>query len=74
MNITKFRSRKNDFFSAMFTITIIDLNDNPPVWEEGTLDQLFSVRERSASGVVIGSVLATDIDGPQYNQVRYTIL
>lgn len=58
----------------MFTITIIDLNDNPPVWEEGTLDQLFSVRENSASGVVIGSVLATDIDGPQYNQVRYTIL
>lgn len=58
----------------MFTITIVDLNDNPPVWEEGTLEQVFSVREMSTSGVVIGSVLATDIDGPQYNQVRYTIL
>lgn len=50
------------------------MNDNPPVWTEGTLTQDFRVREVSASGVVIGSVLATDIDGPLYNQVRYTIL
>ncbi|GBP79469.1 hypothetical protein EVAR_48933_1 [Eumeta japonica] len=31
------------------------------------------VREMAATGVVIGSVLAVDIDGPLYNQVRYTI-
>ncbi|VVD00119.1 unnamed protein product [Leptidea sinapis] len=56
-----------------FAIIIVDLNDNPPVWAEGTLDQPFTVRENSPSGLVIGSVLATDIDGPLYNQVRYTI-
>ncbi|XP_075975778.1 cadherin-AgCad1-like [Anticarsia gemmatalis] len=62
-----------DYDESTFTITIIDMNDNPPVWAEGTLSQEFRVREVSASGVVIGSVLATDIDGPLYNQVRYTI-
>nr|QFP12818.1 cadherin-related midgut membrane protein [Lymantria xylina] len=62
-----------DYDESTFTITIVDMNDNPPVWVEGTLEQEFRVREMSSSGVVIGSVLATDIDGPLYNQVRYTI-
>ncbi|XP_045516186.1 cadherin-23-like isoform X1 [Pieris brassicae] len=58
---------------ALFVVVIIDLNDNAPVWDENTLSQHFTVRERSSSDVVIGSVLATDIDGPLYNQVRYTL-
>ncbi|XP_048489545.1 cadherin-87A-like [Plutella xylostella] len=57
----------------MFTIIIIDMNDNPPVWSAGTLDASFRVREVASTGVVIGSVLATDIDGPLYNQIRYSI-
>nr|AAV80768.1 cadherin-like Cry1Ac receptor [Heliothis virescens] len=63
----------DDYDISTFTIIIIDMNDNPPLWVEGTLTQEFRVREVAASGVVIGSVLATDIDGPLYNQVRYTI-
>ncbi|XP_072929388.1 cadherin-AgCad1-like [Epargyreus clarus] len=63
----------DDYDELTFTIIIIDMNDNPPVWAEGSLQQAFRVRENSASGIVIGSVLATDIDGPLYNQVRYTI-
>ncbi|XP_059054596.1 cadherin-23-like [Achroia grisella] len=58
---------------STFSIIIIDMNDNPPLWVNGTLDQVFRVTEMAASGTVIGSVLATDIDGPLYNQVRYTI-
>lgn len=58
---------------ATFAITIIDMNDNWPIWGEGQLEQQFRVREMSLSGVVIGSLHATDIDGPLYNQVRYTI-
>lgn len=67
---------RNELFSpiATLTVTIIDLNDNPPVWDEGTLEQNFAVREMANQGVVIGSIQATDIDGPLYNQVRYTIL
>ncbi|CAG9135951.1 unnamed protein product [Plutella xylostella] len=57
----------------MFTIIIIDMNDNPPVWSAGALDASFRVREVASTGVVIGSVLATDIDGPLYNQIRYSI-
>nr|AEL22856.1 CAD protein [Sesamia inferens] len=64
----------DDYDESTFTITIIDMNDNAPIWGEGQLEQEFRVREMSASGVVIGSLYATDIDGPLYNQVRYTII
>ncbi|KAJ8718831.1 hypothetical protein PYW07_016387 [Mythimna separata] len=63
----------DDYDESTLTITIIDMNDEEPVWGEGQLQQVFRVREVSASGVVIGSVFATDRDGPLYNQVRYTI-
>ncbi|KAL0831789.1 hypothetical protein ABMA28_001327 [Loxostege sticticalis] len=63
----------DDYDESRFTITIIDMNDNWPVFEEGTLAQTLRVRELAASGALIGSVRATDIDGPLYNQVRYTI-
>nr|AAM21151.1 cadherin [Manduca sexta] len=63
----------DDYDESMLTITIIDMNDNAPVWVEGTLEQNFRVREMSAGGLVVGSVRADDIDGPLYNQVRYTI-
>ncbi|XP_063540838.1 protocadherin Fat 1-like [Cydia strobilella] len=63
----------DDSDEMTFTIIIVDMNDNWPIWTEGTLEQGFLVRENATSGVVIGSVLATDIDGPLYNQVRYSI-
>ncbi|CAK1543812.1 unnamed protein product [Leptosia nina] len=58
---------------SLFTVIIIDKNDNAPVWTESTLSQEFSIRENSRSDVVVGSVQANDIDGPLYNQVRYTL-
>ncbi|XP_047999380.1 protocadherin Fat 1-like [Leguminivora glycinivorella] len=63
----------DDSDEMTFTIIIIDMNDNWPIWSAGTLEQRFLVRENATSGVVVGSVLATDIDGPLYNQVRYFI-
>ncbi|XP_063374408.1 cadherin-23-like [Cydia amplana] len=63
----------DDSDEMTFTIIIVDMNDNWPIWSEGTLEQSFLVRENATSGGVIGSVLATDIDGPLYNQVRYSI-
>nr|QNS31153.1 cadherin [Cnaphalocrocis medinalis] len=65
---------QDDYDESTFTLRIIDMNDNMPLFDEGTLEQNLRVREVSASGVVIGSVLATDIDGPLYNRVRYTIV
>jgi hypothetical protein len=49
------------------------MNDNKPIFADSSIKQSFRVREVSASGTVIGSVLATDIDGPLYNQVHYQI-
>ncbi|XP_013167274.1 PREDICTED: cadherin-23-like isoform X1 [Papilio xuthus] len=63
-----------DYDELTFTVIIVDMNDNPPVWSENSLTQELRVRENSGTGIVIGSVLATDIDGPLYNQVRYTIV
>ncbi|NP_001037682.1 cadherin-like membrane protein precursor [Bombyx mori] len=63
----------DDYDESTFTITIIDMNDNPPIWVPGTLEQSLRVREMSDAGVVIGTLTATDIDGPLYNQVRYTM-
>ncbi|XP_041988818.1 cadherin-23-like [Aricia agestis] len=63
-----------DYDELTYTITIIDMNDNPPIFNYGTLQQSFRVRENSASNTIIGSVQATDIDGPLYNQIRYTIM
>lgn len=50
------------------------MNDNAPQWTAGTLTQALRVRENSPTNTIIGSVQATDIDGPLYNQVRYTIM
>ncbi|XP_023948291.1 cadherin-23-like [Bicyclus anynana] len=63
-----------DYDELTFTITIIDMNDNAPEWAANTLTQALRVRENSAANTIVGSVQATDIDGPLYNQVRYTIL
>lgn len=71
---TKMKRKLIYIFTASFTITIIDMNDNKPIFAIGTLEQNFRARELSDSGMVIGSVLATDNDGPLYNQVLYTIL
>ncbi|CAH2040187.1 unnamed protein product, partial [Iphiclides podalirius] len=64
----------DDYDELTFTVMIIDMNDNAPLWVEGTLLQPFRVRELSRTGTAIGSLLATDLDGPLYNQVRYTIV
>nr|AEA29692.1 cadherin [Trichoplusia ni] len=62
-----------DHAESILAINIIDMNDNPPVWAAGQLRQALRVREGSPAGGIIGSLLATDIDGPLYNKVRYSI-
>lgn len=52
---------------------IEDENDNAPIFAEGTADLNRTVMEASLERTVIGSILATDIDGPEFNVVRYFI-
>lgn len=58
---------------GVITVRIEDENDNAPVFVEGTDTVSRTVIEASLAQTVIGSVLATDADGPGYNEVRYSI-
>ncbi|PNF25389.1 hypothetical protein B7P43_G09776 [Cryptotermes secundus] len=54
--------------SATLTITINDLNDNPP--EFSRIDKL-SFKENSEEDELVGIIIATDPDGKGNNEVRY---
>jgi hypothetical protein len=54
--------------SATLTITINDLNDNPP--EFSPVDKL-SFKENSEESELIGIIVAKDPDGNEYNKVTY---
>nr|QCI02835.1 midgut cadherin-like protein [Chilo infuscatellus] len=64
----------DEYDEATFTVNIIDMNDNAPQFSLGSLEQSMRVREVSPTGTVIGSILATDIDGPLYNNVHYRLV
>ncbi|MEH7076475.1 cadherin domain-containing protein [Neobacillus drentensis] len=51
---------------AHVTINLTNLNDNPPVVDDGT----FTIDEQAANGTVVGNVTARDADG---EAVTYTI-
>lgn len=52
---------KNTSTIGTLTISVNNLNDDAPVITAG---QSFSVNENAASGTVLGTVLATDVDSP----------
>lgn len=58
---------------SVITVRIVDINDNEPVFVAGTADLQRTVIEASLENTVIGNVVATDADGPEFNQVRYSI-
>ena len=58
--------------SATVSISVIDVNDNPP---EFSLSQEyeFSVLEDASIGTVVGTITATDIDSGSFGALTYTI-
>lgn len=61
------------FFAGVITVRIEDENDNSPVFAEGMAELNRTVIEASLEKTIIGNILATDIDGPEFNVVRYFI-
>lgn len=59
--------------SGVITVRIEDENDNAPQFAEGTATTQRTVIEASLEKTVIGNILATDIDGPEFNVVKYFI-
>ena len=57
--------------TALVTILILDVNDNPPQFDMSLYN--FSVRENSISGTSVGFTVATDIDIDMNGHVTYAI-
>ena len=55
-------------FAAMLTVTINDINDCYPQFSEiGNL----ILKENTEAGQLFGIIIATDQDGPGFNEVTY---
>ncbi|XP_063995154.1 protocadherin Fat 4-like [Diachasmimorpha longicaudata] len=56
--------------AASLSLKIIDINDNAPVFNK--VEEL-RVTENAITDILIGTVTATDADGPEFNQISYSI-
>lgn len=55
------------------TIFIEDVNDNAPVFTPESVTANNTVMEASGVGGTIGTIIATDDDGPEFNTVTYSL-
>ena len=58
-------------FAAMLTVTINDINDCYPEFSE--ISKL-TFKENTEVGQLFGIIIATDKDGPGYNEVKYYLM
>ena len=58
--------------SAVFTLTILDVNDNAPTFSTYTFE--FVVSENAATGTKVGQMTATDDDGDPYNTFMFAFV
>lgn len=49
----------------------VDENDNPPEFVGDTLTVPRNVIEEAQAGTLIGTIFASDIDGPENNIIQY---
>ena len=59
--------------SAILVVQIEDENDNPPEFVGDTLTVSRRVIEEAETDVLIGNIIAIDIDGPGNNIIQYSI-
>lgn len=63
----------SDTAFAVLTIEVLDVNDNAPIFVSNTLNITRRVTEKAEQGIFIGSIIATDIDGPEFNKIVFTM-
>lgn len=60
--------------SAVLTVFVLDVNDNPPEFVGNTLAVRRSVIEEAESDMFIGFLHAIDRDGPGNNDITFTLM
>ena len=58
--------------SATVSISVIDVNDNPPEFSPSQ-EYEFSVLEDASVGTVVGTIVVTDVDSGSFGALTYTI-
>ena len=58
--------------SATVSISVIDVNDNPPRFSLSQ-EYEFSVREDDSVGTIVGTIVATDVDSGNFGALTYAI-
>ncbi|XP_073842493.1 cadherin-AgCad1-like isoform X2 [Musca autumnalis] len=59
--------------TAVLTIRVDDLNDNPPQFAIGTLEEIRIVTEMADIMNAVGTIEAFDIDGPGNNNITFSL-
>ena len=60
-----------DFSRAILTVTVLDVNDNPPVFTQTAY--VFNISDATPIGTTIGKVEATDADVTIFGKVNYSL-
>ncbi|GLV42168.1 dachsous [Carabus blaptoides fortunei] len=59
--------------TVTLTVSIIDLNDNSPIFTEDSINSVKRVNEMGEKDTLIATILAEDSDGPKYNNIQYSL-
>lgn len=49
------------------------MNDNSPIFTEESINSVKRVNEMGEENTLIATILATDLDGPNYNNITYSL-
>lgn len=59
--------------TVTITVFIEDENDNAPVFTDDSITANNTVTEASSEGATVGTIVATDADGPDFNVITYSL-
>ena len=58
----------------MLNIKIVDVNDNSPVFDDRSIDQVAFIKEDSRLGYTVATIQATDSDAGYNGIIKYRLI